>query len=84
MDKSTFIAAVLDRLPSPIMDEGAITPITHCMDMLYVEGFTVSEAVMYCEVMEEFAPEVHEDVALRVMKRIWLQVKERNTPRLKG
>ena len=76
MSDLDYITAVMDRLPSISADDAEITK-KYVIAHLYNSGFTISEAVAYCECMEEFNPTLDESVALKRMYDIRLQVKER-------
>jgi hypothetical protein len=61
-----FITAVLNRLPTVVLD--LETP--QFIDSLNRDGYTVDEAVEYCMCMEEFSPTLDEETALDHMAEI--------------
>ena len=74
MDAETFIAAVLNRLPTidpPDPDAPGFIRV------LQQQGFTVGEAIAYCSLTEEYNPTLDEDVALARMKAIQTKVEGR-------
>lgn len=58
-----FVAAVISHLPHNDINSSAILD-------LYKQGFTVSDAVSYCMCMEDFSPELDEDVAIKRMREL--------------
>lgn len=60
-----FVIKVMNRIPEIKMenDPDFISKIKY----LYRRGFTVDDAVAYCQCFEEVNPELSEDVALKRM-----------------